>query len=211
MAKLTLFEKLEQIEARYNEMTRELSSPEVHADSARYQKLAKTHAELGEIVDKYREWKEIEKGSQGAKQMFAESDDAEMKQMAHDEQRDLEARSETVEREVETAARAQGSERRKKRDPRNSRRNRRRRGLAFCRRAFSHVFALCGIAGLARGDPRKLRLFDRRHEGSGCRDSGKQSVLEAEVRKRRASRAARAGNRAARPHSHFRRNGGGAS
>jgi len=100
MAKLTLFEKLEQIEARYNEMTRELSSPEVHADSARYQKLAKTHSELGEIVAKYREWKEIEKGIEGAKQLFAESDDAEMKQMAHDEQRELESRRETVEREV---------------------------------------------------------------------------------------------------------------
>ena len=100
MAKLTLFEKLEQIEARYNEMTRELSSPEVHADSARYQKLAKTHSELGEIVAKYREWKETEKGLEGAKQLFAESDDAEMKEMAHDEQRELESRRETLEREV---------------------------------------------------------------------------------------------------------------
>src|SRR5690348_2677894 len=100
MAKLTLFEKLEQIESRYNEMTRELSSPEVHDDSTRYQKLAKTHSELGEIVAKYREWKEIEKGIEGAKQLFTESDDAEMKQMAHDEQRELESRRETLEREV---------------------------------------------------------------------------------------------------------------
>ena len=34
------------------------------------------------IVDKYREWKEIEKGLAGAKQLLAETDDAEMKQMA---------------------------------------------------------------------------------------------------------------------------------
>ena len=81
-------------------MTRELSSPEVHADSGRYQRLAKTHSELGEIVAKYREWKETEKGLEGAKQLFAESEDAEMKQMAHDEQRELESRSETLEREV---------------------------------------------------------------------------------------------------------------
>jgi peptide chain release factor 1 len=100
MANLTLFEKLDQIEARYDEMTSELSSAEVHADSGRYQKLAKTHAELGEIVGKYREWKEIEKGLQGAKQLLAEADDPEMKQMAHDEARELEARREAVEREL---------------------------------------------------------------------------------------------------------------
>jgi len=99
MPNLTLFEKLDQIESRYEEMTRELSSAEVHDDSARYQKLAKTHSELGEMVAKYREWKELEKGYQGAKQL-AESDDPEMRQMAHDELRDLEGRREAVEREL---------------------------------------------------------------------------------------------------------------
>ena len=100
MAALTLFEKLDQIESRYDEMTRELSSPEVLADSARYQRLAKTHAELEEIVAKYREWKEIKKGLEGAKQLLAESTDTEMKQLAHEEQHSLDARRETVEREL---------------------------------------------------------------------------------------------------------------
>ena len=62
MANLTLYEKLNQIESRYEDMNRELSSPEVHDDSARYQKLARAHAELWRMVAKYREWKEIEKG-----------------------------------------------------------------------------------------------------------------------------------------------------
>jgi len=100
MAALTLYEKLDQIESRYDEMTRELSSPEVLTDSARYQKLAKMHSEMGEIVAKYREWKEIEKGLEGAKQLLLESTDAEMKQLAHEEQRSLEARREIVEREL---------------------------------------------------------------------------------------------------------------
>ncbi|MGD1212269.1 MAG: peptide chain release factor 1 [Candidatus Acidiferrales bacterium] len=100
MANLTLFEKLDQIESRYEEMTQEISSPEVHADSARYQKLAKSHSELGEIVAKYREWKEIEKGLQGAKELLAETGDAEMKQMAYDEERALNERREVVEREL---------------------------------------------------------------------------------------------------------------
>jgi peptide chain release factor 1 len=100
MANLTLYEKLNQIESRYDEMTQELSAPDVHSDSARYQKLARSHSELGEMVAKYREWKEIEKGLAGAKQLLAEADDPEMKQMAQEEERALEARRETVEREL---------------------------------------------------------------------------------------------------------------
>src|SRR6201996_6284302 len=100
MANLTLFEKLEQLEAKYAELTDQISSPEVHADSGRFQKLAKAHADMGEVVAKYKEWKEIEKGLVGTKQMLFESEDADMKQMAHDEQRELEARKEIVEREL---------------------------------------------------------------------------------------------------------------
>jgi peptide chain release factor 1 len=100
MANLTLFEKLDHIETRYDELTQELSSPEILGDSARYQKLSKSHAEWADIVAKYREWKELDKGLQGARQLFAESDDAEMKQMAHDEMRSLDTRREIVERDL---------------------------------------------------------------------------------------------------------------
>ena len=100
MAKLTLFEKLDRIEARYDEMTNELSSAQAVTDTDRYQKLAKANSDLGVIVAKYREWKDINKALEGAKQLFAESTDAEMKQMAHDEQRELEARHAPVEREL---------------------------------------------------------------------------------------------------------------
>jgi protein subunit release factor A len=41
MANLTLFEKLDNIESRYEELTQQLSSPEVHNDSARFQKFRK--------------------------------------------------------------------------------------------------------------------------------------------------------------------------
>ncbi|HXQ97607.1 MAG TPA: PCRF domain-containing protein, partial [Candidatus Limnocylindrales bacterium] len=68
MAKKTLYEKLDQLEARYEEMTAQLSSPEVLADSARIQKLAKMHSELAEIVKKYRLWKQIDQGQREAKE-----------------------------------------------------------------------------------------------------------------------------------------------
>jgi len=93
MPRMTLFEKLDRIESRYDEMTSELSAGAV-ADTDRFQKLAKTHSDLGVIVAKYREWKDLQHALGGAKQLYAESTDAEMKQMAHDEQRELEARLE---------------------------------------------------------------------------------------------------------------------
>src|SRR5579871_4605169 len=97
MAQLTLFEKLDHIEGKYQELTAQLSSPEVLSDSARYQKLARTHADMAQMVEKYREWKEIEKGLRDAKQMLMESEDVELKQMAHDEERELSERREKVE------------------------------------------------------------------------------------------------------------------
>ena len=100
MAVLTLTEKLDQLDSRYEEMTQQLSSPEVVGDSARFQKIAKQHAELEEIVAKHREYKQIVKDLAGAHQLFLEADDAEMKQMAHDEEKALAARQETVEREL---------------------------------------------------------------------------------------------------------------
>ena len=54
-----MFERLNQIEAKYDELTRALSSPEVIGDSSRYQKTAKAHSEVAEIVEKYREYKDL--------------------------------------------------------------------------------------------------------------------------------------------------------
>src|SRR5579863_335739 len=100
MAVLTLNEKLDQLGHRYEEMTQQLSTPEAVSDSARFQKLAKQHSELAEIVHKHREFKQIEKDLAGAHQMFLEAEDAAMKQMAHDEEKELTARMEIVERDL---------------------------------------------------------------------------------------------------------------
>jgi peptide chain release factor 1 len=100
MAVMTLSDKLDQLGTRYDDLTQQLSTAEVAADSARFQKIAKQHAELAEIVAKHREFKQIEKDLAGAHQMVLENEDAEMKQMAIDEEKQLIARKETVEREL---------------------------------------------------------------------------------------------------------------
>ena len=100
MAVLTLSEKLDQLGARYDDLTQQLSTQELVSDSSRFQKVAKQHAELSEIVAKHREYKQIEKDLAGAHQMFIEADDQEMKQLAHEEEQQLAVRKETVEREL---------------------------------------------------------------------------------------------------------------
>src|SRR5262249_52048352 len=100
MPVLTLTEKLDQLDARYEEMTQQLSSAEVVSDSSRFQKLAKQHAELAEIVNKHREFKQIQKDLAGAHEMVLEADDPEIRQMAHEEEKHLSARRNAVEREL---------------------------------------------------------------------------------------------------------------
>jgi len=100
MAALTLSEKLDQLDARYQEMTQELSTPEVVTDSTRFQKLAKQHSDLETIVNKHREFKQIEKDLAATHQMVVESDDAEMRHMAQEEEKLLTVRKEQTEREL---------------------------------------------------------------------------------------------------------------
>jgi peptide chain release factor 1 len=92
-----MFERLDQTEKRYDELTQALLSPEITGDSARYQKTAKAHSELAPIVEKYREYKDLQKGIAGSKAMLAEETDAEMRALATEELETLEKRVVEVE------------------------------------------------------------------------------------------------------------------
>ncbi len=122
MSVLTLSEKLDQLEARYQEMTQELSTPEVVTDSARFQKLAKQHAELEEIVTKHREFKQVEKDLGGARQMVVESEDADMRHMAQEEEKLLLSSQGADRTRTKTAPPAQEPHRRQEHHPGNPRR-----------------------------------------------------------------------------------------
>jgi len=97
-----MFERLDQIEARYEELTQALASPETISDSSKYQKTAKAHAELSEIVEKYREYKALKKGIGESKQLVADESDAEMRAYAQEELGRLEERLTAVEQELKT-------------------------------------------------------------------------------------------------------------
>ena len=95
-----MLERLEQIEARYEELTNELSSPELLTNQAAYAKAAKQHRSLGEIVEKYRSWKSLKEQLAGAQELLDTTDDAEMHEMARLEIESLRERVETNEREL---------------------------------------------------------------------------------------------------------------
>src|SRR6202795_4831157 len=97
---VTLSERLDQLGTRYDELTKELSTSEVVSDTSKFQKAAKQHSDLEKIVEKHREFKQIDKDLAGAHQMITEADDPEMKQMAYDEEKQLVAKKEMVEREL---------------------------------------------------------------------------------------------------------------
>src|SRR5579871_3007458 len=80
-----MFERLNQIETKYDELTKALSSPEIMNDSSKYQKTAKTHSDLSEIVEKYREYKDLTRGIEESKAMVAEETDAELRTYAQEE------------------------------------------------------------------------------------------------------------------------------
>jgi peptide chain release factor 1 len=95
-----MFERLAQIEQRYDELTQALASPEITNDSAKYQKTAKAHSEISDIVEKYREYKDLTRGIADSKAMLVNETDPEMRAYAEEELAKLEPRVTTVEEEL---------------------------------------------------------------------------------------------------------------
>ena len=97
MVHASMFDKLKQVEARFEELNQQLADPAVLADGVRYQKTAKAQAEISELVEKYREWKQVEKDVADAKALL---DDPDMKALAQEELAELEKRREALEQEL---------------------------------------------------------------------------------------------------------------
>ena len=95
-----MFDRLEQTEARYEELTQAMTSPDIVNDSAKYQKTAKAQSDLTPIVEKFREYKELKKGIEGSKALLASETDPEMRTYAQDELTQLEAKIGAVEQEL---------------------------------------------------------------------------------------------------------------
>ena len=89
-----MFEKLSALEKRFDELSSLMADPEVIANPATYQKHARTYRELSEIVDKFREYKEVMQGIEDTKAILAAEGDADMRALATEELEQLERRAE---------------------------------------------------------------------------------------------------------------------
>ena len=79
-----MFDKLETVEKRYEELTQKISDPEVISRTNEWREYMKEHAELEPIVQKYREYKKAKQAYEEAKEMMTAP---EMKDVAEDENR----------------------------------------------------------------------------------------------------------------------------
>ena len=77
-----MFEKLETVEKRYDELTKMISDPEVISNHTEWQKLMKEHASIEEIVLKFREYKKVKQSMEEAEELMK---DPEMKELAEEE------------------------------------------------------------------------------------------------------------------------------
>jgi len=95
-----MLDKLEQIVTRYEELTQELSSPELLSNPSAYAKAAKQHRTLGEVVQKYQAWKNLKKELADARELLDTSDDDEMREMARLELESLQSKIEKADNEL---------------------------------------------------------------------------------------------------------------
>ncbi len=95
-----MFDRLTQIEARYEDLTQAMSSPDLVNDSAKFQKTAKSQSDLTPVVEKFREYKELKKGIEESKALLEGETDPEMRSYAGDEMAQMEKRIVAVEQEL---------------------------------------------------------------------------------------------------------------
>ena len=86
-----MFGKLEEIEVKYEELEQELALPDIFNDQERYKKVTKAHADLGDVVNIYREYKQLLHDLEDNREMLNDSD-PEIQEMAKAEIAETEGR-----------------------------------------------------------------------------------------------------------------------
>ena len=94
-----MFDKLSTVEAQYEDLMARLGTAEVQSDPAEYKKAAKTLSEIEPLVQKFREFKQVEKDLAGAQELIR-GNDPDMRDLAQEELKTLEARREQMLQEL---------------------------------------------------------------------------------------------------------------
>ncbi len=94
-----MFQKLDQVENRYQELETLLADPKVLGTPKEMQKLGRERAELSHLVETYRAYKKVQEGIQDSQELLQESDE-EMKELAKAELQTLKERLANIEEEL---------------------------------------------------------------------------------------------------------------
>lgn len=94
-----MYEKLAEIEKRYDELQRKIADPSVVTDVAAYRDAMKAIAEIGDVVAKYRELTDLRKRLADARELLKSDDD--MRELAELELAELEPREPQLERDIQ--------------------------------------------------------------------------------------------------------------
>ena len=92
-----MFQKLEAVEKRYEELNALISDPEVIAKQSEWQKLMKEHSDIQEVVEKYREYKKVEQALEEARDMLSDKD---LKELAEMQMEDAKEKLPLIEEEI---------------------------------------------------------------------------------------------------------------
>ena len=95
-----LFDKLRQIEDRSEEIARALSDPAIFGRAAEYARLRKEHADLAEIVERFREYREVLRRMGEARHILGEGGDRDLMELAQSEVDELTGRQTALEDEL---------------------------------------------------------------------------------------------------------------
>ncbi len=95
-----MLDKLAAINARYEDVSQQLTDPGVIADMKRYKKLTKEYKDLGVIVEVYKKYKDVISNIDTNKEIMKTDDDPEMREMAKMELDELETAKEEMDEEI---------------------------------------------------------------------------------------------------------------
>ena len=95
-----MFDRLEDLVRRYEEITNELTEPSVVNDQNRFRKLMKEQAELQPLVDAYTEYKKCRETAEDSLAMLEEESDEEMREMLKEELSDAKKRTAELEQQM---------------------------------------------------------------------------------------------------------------
>ena len=95
-----MFNRLDDILIRYEDLTAELNSPSVVEDQKRFRKLMKEQSDLTPLVEAYKEYKNCKQNVEDSLMMLEEESDEELREMAKEELNASKARIEELEHEM---------------------------------------------------------------------------------------------------------------